>query len=180
MRIIAGKNRGQSLDRPKIQSTRPTSDRVRETLFNILAHGVLETFEGLSVLDVFGGSGALAFESLSRGASHAFIWDINKTALETIKLNAKKLKMAPTIMAVNGCHPPKAEQPVDLIFLDPPYGEGLIPKALQGLWDQGWIKKDTVIVAEIGATERIALPSEFTIFKERAQGPAKLLFIGKE
>ncbi len=180
MRINAGAFKGRNLFVPKGIDIRPTSDRARQAIFNILQHGKpAAIFEhqipiGLNVLDIFCGTGALGLESLSRGAAHAAFIDCDLTSVRrnAAACNAENCGF----YAFDALNPPVAPSGFDLIFIDPPYGKNLIPACLPEFLRQGWIKSSAVIVAESGKPESIALPGEFTLLLERAYGAAKIGF----
>jgi 16S rRNA (guanine966-N2)-methyltransferase len=139
MRIIAGEWRGRTIAAPAGRSTRPTADRVRETVFNMLASR-LGTFDELRVADLFAGSGALGFEALSRGAGHVTFVEDHAEALAAIRANAAKLRAQEKI-AILACSavalPPSA--PFDLIFADPPYGPGSGNSVVQAVTRAQWL-----------------------------------------
>lgn len=147
MRIIAGKWRGLILDAPPGLATRPTADRVRETLFSMLTSRI-GSFEDLRVADLFAGSGALGFEALSRGAAHAVFVDNHPKATATISHNARKLGIAAEIINSSALTLPKSE-PFDLIFADPPYvpgsGTQLVAAVIEAslLAAGGWLSVET-------------------------------------
>jgi 16S rRNA (guanine966-N2)-methyltransferase len=184
LRIVAGKHRGRALSAIASKTVRPTADRARESLFNILAHGVPGfAFEGASVVDVFAGTGALGLEALSRGAAHATFIDSDPAALRAVRQNAARLGewRAVTFLRLDAAHLPPpalaAKAPCRLAFLDPPYGQNLVVPALQGLAAQGWLKKGAVAVAEVGTKERLDPPKGFTVIDERTYGAAKIVFL---
>lgn len=176
MRIIGGKWRGRRLLAPKTAAIRPTADRARESLFNMLAHGVA-TLNGATVADICAGTGALGFEALSRGAARAIFVDQNPAALELARHNAMALgaEDAAKIIRADACRLPPAEAPVDLAFLDPPYRQGLTTPILAALHRQGWLKAGGVVVIEIGHDENITLPPFLDVIKDRTVGEAKFL-----
>ena len=131
MRIIAGNWRGRPIAAPKGQATRPTSDRAREALFSMLASRV-GSFEGLQVADIFAGSGALGLEALSRGAAGCVFVDNDRAALEAIRANLAALGGNGDVRA-GAAERIRLLQPLDLVFLDPPYGSGLAAPALANL-----------------------------------------------
>ena len=137
MRIIAGKWRGRPLDAPTGQGTRPTADRVRETLFSMLASR-LGSFEGLRVADLFAGSGALGFEALSRGAVEAVFVESDAAAAASIRANADRLGATPKIIRSSALSLPRSE-PFDLIFADPPYAPGSGSAAVAAVIKAGWL-----------------------------------------
>ncbi|MDC0886933.1 16S rRNA (guanine(966)-N(2))-methyltransferase RsmD [Altererythrobacter sp.] len=174
MRIIAGEWRGRKLVAPKGETTRPTADRTRETLFSMLTSR-LGTFEGLSVADLFAGSGALGLEALSRGAAHALFVEQEKPALDAIRVNIASFdaRARSTVNAgsVMGLGPARA--PLDLILLDPPYETGAGAVAIDRLLRLGWIGEATWVALETGSKEDIRVKS-LTIMTERRVGKAKL------
>lgn len=131
MRIIAGKWRGRPIAAPKGQATRPTSDRAREALFSMLASRI-GTFEGLQVADIFAGSGALGLEALSRGAAQCVFVDNDRAALDAIRANLDTLGGRGDVRA-GAAERIRLTQPLDLVFLDPPYGSELAVPALVNL-----------------------------------------------
>lgn len=172
MRIIAGRWRSRPLATAAGDTTRPTADRARETLFSMLASR-LGSFEDLVVLDLFAGSGALALEALSRGAARAFLVEREGAARAAIEANAAKLRAEARLIGHDATALPAAPAPVDLIFLDPPYGEGLAPKALASALVKGWVASHTWISVETGRAERFEHPG-YRVETERGVGKARL------
>ncbi|QLC24057.1 16S rRNA (guanine(966)-N(2))-methyltransferase RsmD [Parasphingopyxis algicola] len=150
MRIVAGRWRGRKIDAPPGNSTRPTTDRVREALFSMLASR-LGSFEGLRVADLFAGSGALGLEALSRGAAHCTFVERDRAASQILKANIAALDAPAEILTRAAENLPAANRPYDLIFMDPPYGKGLAGTLLPQLRDRGWIAAGSWISIE---TER--------------------------
>lgn len=155
MRIVAGDWRGRRLvalgKGDAGAHLRPTTDRVRESLFNMLSGGRFgDPFDGARVLDLFAGTGALGFEALSRGADHLTLVDDGRVAARLIRENIRLLDCADRarLIAVNATRMPPAEAPCDLVFLDPPYGRGLGSKALSSAKAHGWIAPGALIVWE--------------------------------
>lgn len=183
MRIIAGKHRGRPLARPPAMITRPTMDRVRESIFNMLAHADIDDkmdyVQDASVLDAFAGSGALGLECISRGARFVYFFDKNTRALATVRENVWSLQESEStkIMKADATKPPQAPQPMDLVLLDPPFGKNLTALCLPPLLQTGWINEKTLIVAEIAAKEELNLPENFTILRERTYGTAQVFFL---
>ncbi len=148
MRIIAGKWRGRQLEQPPQTITRPTTDRVREALFNILISRI-GTFDGLHVLDAFAGSGALGLEALSRGAKHVMFAEKDKNALRILQHNVAKLKCEEHVsITTDAFKINKSEQLFDLVFMDPPYCAGLESELFSFLTQQNLISDETLIVIE--------------------------------
>jgi 16S rRNA (guanine966-N2)-methyltransferase len=163
---------------------RPTSDRTRESVFNILAHGIPGfVFDGVSAVDAFCGTGALGLEALSRGAARATFVDSDPAALKCAKENAARLGEWRNVLTLRldatQIPPPPlaAHAPCALAFLDPPYGEGLLIPALQGLGQRGWLAEGAVVVAEMGAKETFEPPRGFGVMQERVYGAAKVVFL---
>ena len=179
MRIVAGEWRGRRLVAPKGEATRPTADRTRETLFNMLASR-LGSFEGLTEARLFAGTGALGLEALSRGAAFCLFVEQDPAAVAAIRANVEALgaraRCDVRTGSVMSLGPAKA--PHDLILLDPPYGTGAGAVALERLLRLGWIGPATWISLETGAKERIevkALRAE----AERRVGKAALRLFRK-
>lgn len=177
MRIIAGDWRGRKLTAPKGEATRPTADRTRETLFNMLTSR-LGTFEGLSVADLFAGSGALGLEALSRGAAHCLFVEQEKPALDAIRANitaldarARTTVSAGSVMALG-----PAKTPHDLLLLDPPYGTGAANVALDRMIRLGWVGEATWVAVETAATEDVEVRL-LSAEKERKVGKAKITLL---
>jgi len=184
MRIVGGKHRGRKLKAPASGDLRPTSDRARESVFNILAHSTdWDGFEGVTVLDVFSGTGALALEAMSRGAAFAVFIDSNPTALQYARNNAASLGHSRDVLALklDAAHmalPPRAARaPMALAFLDAPYQAGLTGPALLGLAHKGWLAAKAMVVVEIAADEELAIPAAFEKLDERDYGAAKVMFL---
>ncbi|TNE42051.1 MAG: 16S rRNA (guanine(966)-N(2))-methyltransferase RsmD [Sphingomonadales bacterium] len=157
MRIISGAWRGRPLVAPKGDTTRPTADRTRETLFSMLASRIGD-FEGLAVADLFAGSGALGLEALSRGAASCLFVEQDRAALDALRANAAKLGLErPDIRATSVLALGPAQKPLDLILMDPPYGSGAGAVALDKLARLGWIGPATWISIETGRREDIAV-----------------------
>lgn len=177
MRIIAGEWRGRKLIAPKGDLTRPTADRTRETLFSML-NSRLGSFEGLSVVDLFAGSGALGLEALSRGAEFCLFVEQDRHALDAIKANIATLdartRTSVTAGSVMTLGP--ARVPHDLILLDPPYASGAGEVALDRLLRLGWIGEATWIAVETGLEESVEVKT-LSVEAERKVGKAKLTLL---
>ena len=182
MRIIAGKHKGRALTAPEGLAVRPTSDRAREALFDILAHGRFgETpvFIDAQVLDAFAGTGALGLEALSRGAAHATFIENDRAALKALSANIAALgeEKSAAILPVDALHPPRAGRAATLAFLDPPYGEDIAAPALTALAAAGWFASEALVVVEVAARQTLAPPEGFTPLEERRYGAARLAFL---
>jgi len=180
MRIVAGKFRGARIEAPKGLATRPTSDRVRQALFNVLEHGPPRfDFEGARVLDLFAGSGALGLEALSRGARFCLLVDESAEARGAIRRNVEALELTGVTKIWRRDATKLGERgailPFNLIFLDPPYGRGLGDQALAALADGGWVADDAIVVVEERADAAIALPATFQEIDTRSHGDTKIV-----
>jgi 16S rRNA (guanine966-N2)-methyltransferase len=183
MRIVGGTFKGRALIAPPGRATRPTSDRAREAVFNILAHAPWSPgIEGRRVLDLFAGSGALGFEALSRGAAFALFVDTDADARGAIRQNIEAFSLfgATRIHRRDatdlGKKPAGLGDRFDLVFLDPPYRQKLGENTLARLGDGEWITDDALILFECGADETPDV-SGFDVLDERAYGAAKVLFL---
>lgn len=184
LRIIAGTHRGRKLIAPEGKDIRPTSARAREALFNILAHGVgtedgTSPLQGARVLDAFAGTGALGLEAISRGAGFVTFMDASPQAMKAVAENLRAMQELPkaAMVRADATKPPLARQDCTLVFLDPPYRSGLIPKVLVALRAQGWIAPDALLCAELAAKEELELPDGFTAIDERRYGAARVVLI---
>ncbi|WP_439576585.1 16S rRNA (guanine(966)-N(2))-methyltransferase RsmD [Elioraea sp.] len=182
MRVIAGAWRGRRLVAPAGEGTRPTADRARQTVFDVLWHAPWagrQVIEGARVLDAFAGSGAMGIEALSRGAAEATFLEKDPAALAAIRSNLRacRAEARGRVVRADATAPPPAPAPSGLVFLDPPYGKGLVPAALVALSAAGWIGRDAVVVAEMGAQEDPARPAGFAIADDRVIGAARVLVL---
>jgi 16S rRNA (guanine966-N2)-methyltransferase len=178
MRIISGKWRGRPIASPKGDTTRPTADRVREALFSMLASR-FGSFEGLSVADLFAGSGALGFEALSRGAASCVFVEQDRAAADTLRANAEKLGIRPDLRQASVLSLGPAREPVDLIMMDPPYGTGAGPVALDKLDRLGWVGPATWISIETARAEPVSVKG-FAIDREALYGKARITLLRPE
>jgi 16S rRNA (guanine966-N2)-methyltransferase len=177
MRVIAGAWRGRTLVAPKGDATRPTADRTREALFSMLTSR-LGSFEGLSVADLFAGSGALGLEALSRGAAHCLFVEQDKAALDALRANLQRLGAEADVRAQSALTLGPATLPYDLILMDPPYGTGAGSVALDKLARQGWVGPATWISIETAKNETVDVPG-FEVDTVRSHGMAKLTLLRK-
>jgi 16S rRNA (guanine966-N2)-methyltransferase len=181
MRIEAGAHRGTRLTVPAGEDVRPTSDRARQAIFNVLIHR-FGAVEGARVLDAFAGSGALGLEALSRRAASLVAMELAKPALDALKRNVSACRenARTLVFACNALDPPQAQPrhaPCSLVFLDPPYGQGMIAPALVALDQAGWIAPGALIVAELGTREQLPALDWLTIEDERRYGKARIVFL---
>ena len=182
MRIVGGALKGRTLHGPPKQATRPTSDRVRESIFNILLHG-LPGFglEGSRVLDLFAGTGAVGLEALSRGARFCQFVEENPEARAVIRRNAEELGLIGKCKiwrrdatALGPCAPQPA---FDLVIADPPYGKALGEAAVAAVVDGGWMAPGGVLVLEESAKADVGLPPPLRLVDERIYGDTKVMFL---
>jgi len=178
IRIIGGTLRGRRLQVPPGRLVRPTAERLRQALFDMLCHApwAEPSLEGARVADVFAGSGAFGFEALSRGASEAVFVEHHPAVLRTLVRNARALGLEARMRLVpaDACHPPPAENPADLLFLDPPYGKGLLAPALTALARQGWLHGQSLVILEMGEDEP-APPLPLHWITERRHGGGRVM-----
>ncbi len=183
MRIVAGTFRGRGLVAPKGQATRPTADRTRQALFNVLEHAPwAASLDGARVIDLFAGSGALGLEALSRGAGFCLFVEQGAPARAAIAQNAAALGVQDLIridrrdVAQIGVRADADGAPFDIAFLDPPYGQGLAEAALTRLADGGWLGPDAIAVAERGGHDPAPTPDGFELLDARPWGAAIVSF----
>jgi 16S rRNA (guanine966-N2)-methyltransferase len=181
VRIVGGRFRGAALATPADRATRPTSDRLRESLFNILAHADGDPATDARVIDRFAGTGALGLEAMSRGAVYCLFVEDAGPARALIRRNIETLSLTGTTRLfrrdatkLGPCAP---VDPFDLAFLDPPYGKGLGDKALSALVGGGWLKDGALAVLEEDAAAEVTIPPAFTVEERRTQGDTALTFL---
>ena len=180
MRVVGGRFRGRTLAGPKSDAIRPTSDRLRETIFNVLAHGYGDPVEGARVIDLFAGTGAMGIEALSRGAAFCLFVDEGAQARGLIRENVEALGLGgatrlfrrdATRMGAAGQNPPAS-----LVFCDPPYGKDLAPRALKSCADGGWLSPGALVVVEEAQGSSVTLPFGFEEVERRDYGETTVLF----
>ena len=181
MRIVGGEFRGRTLVGPRSQSIRPTSDRLRESLFNILAHGYDDKAEGARVLDLFAGTGALGLEAVSRGASYALFVDEGVEARGLIRQNIEALGLTGRTRLfrrdATKLGPAGTVAPFDLVFADPPYSRSLGEPALASALAGGWLADDALIVLEESAAATVEPVAGLDLVEKREAGDTQLLFL---
>jgi 16S rRNA (guanine966-N2)-methyltransferase len=178
VRIIGGAWRGRRLTAPAGDITRPTADRVRQSLFDMILHapwGGRAFITDALVLDAFAGTGALGLEALSRGAARAVFFEQDARALIALRANlaACGAQARAQVVARDVTRPGKASEPAALAFFDPPYGQGLIQRAVNILSSEGWLTPETLLVAEAGRLETVVEPDK--LLAHRVHGVAQLL-----
>ena len=181
MRIVGGRFRGRPLAGPRTRDIRPTSDRLRESLFNILQHAHALPQPDTRVLDLFAGTGALGLEAISRGAAHATFVETGVEGRGLIRANIETLGLTGVTKILRrdaiALGPAGTIEPFDLVFCDPPYGKGLGEKALASAAAGGWLAGDALCILEERAAAEIVPPSGFELAERREAGESQLLFI---
>ena len=181
MRIVGGRLRGRLLEAPASRAIRPTSERLRESIFDILIHRHAGVVEGARVVDLFAGSGALGIEALSRGAKFALFVDNGPEARALLRANVEVFALGGVTRiwradaTLLGKAP--AGPPFTLAFLDPPYDKGLAGPALAGLVEGGWLAPGALVVIEESAEAEIGAPTALRIIDERVYGETKVVFL---
>lgn len=179
MRIVAGKHKGVRLDAPEGPATRPTPDRARENLFNILGHGAYaEKLRGGRVLELFAGTGALGLEALSRGAGHCVFVETGKPALAALRANIAKCRAEDRsrVEATDAFHLRPQAKPYDIVLIDPPYKEGAIEQAIRAALDARAVGPDTLVIAQLDPKTAWHTPDGFSLLDDRRYGAARFLF----
>jgi 16S rRNA (guanine966-N2)-methyltransferase len=184
MRIVAGSLRGRPLVAPRGHSTRPTADRTRQAIFNVIEHAAwAPDLEAARVIDVFAGSGALGIEALSRGATACLFVEHDAAALAAVGANIERLGLTDrsrTLRRDAGRLGPRTERdgvPFDIAFLDPPYGAGLVETTLERLREGGWLARGALVVVERGEGEPAVAPAGYALLDERVWGAARVSFL---
>lgn len=192
MRIVGGRHRGRRIEAPEGLAVRPTADRTREAMFNILTQGKLpwpkarasagNPLAEARVLDAFAGTGALGLEAISRGAGHVIFMENQAVAVTACRDNIRILDEQDRCEIVNAdvLRPPRAAGLCDVVLMDPPYGLGLAGPALEALHAAGWIAPGTLVVVELLSKEDFAAPAGFVPVDSRKYGKARLEFLRAE
>ena len=183
MRIIAGTHKGRNLAAPSGMGTRPTSDRTRESLFNVIAHADwAPPLEGARVIDLFAGSGALGLEAMSRGAAFCLFVETDHAARGAIRDNIEALGLFGNTRLHRRSATDLGDKPAGvgslftLAFLDPPYHKGLVQPALDCLVEGKWLSDDALVVVETGSDEMLMFPG-WTLLDGRDYGAARVSFL---
>ncbi|MDH6229879.1 16S rRNA (guanine966-N2)-methyltransferase [Mesorhizobium soli] len=174
MRIVGGELRGRPLATPRSNSIRPTTDRTREALFNVLAHRYADRLEGARVLDLFAGTGALGLEAISRGASFCMFVEESTEGRGLIRTNVEAFGLTGRTKIFRrdaaGLGPAGTVQPFGLVFADPPYGKGLGEAALRSALSGGWLEPNALCVVEETASVSFEPGPDFVVVDERGYG----------
>jgi 16S rRNA (guanine966-N2)-methyltransferase len=181
MRVVGGRLRSRPLAGPKSDAVRPTADRLREALFNILAHSYGDPVAGARVLDLFAGTGALGIEAISRGAAYALFVDEGVEARALLRDNVETLGLGGVTRIfrrdATRLGPAHPIEPFSLVFIDPPYGKGLAEKALVSAHEGGWLKPKALIVIEEAAETAFKAPELFSELERRQYDDTEFVFL---
>jgi len=181
VRIVGGRLRGRALAAPKSQAIRPTADRLRESLFNILVHAYGDPVTGARVLDLFAGTGALGIEAVSRGAAFALFVDNGAEARALLRNNVESLALGGVTKVyrrdATDLGPAHPLEPFSLVFLDPPYGKGLAQKAIASLRDGGWLTTRALLVVEEASAAGLVAPEGFEELERRVYDDTEFVFL---
>jgi 16S rRNA (guanine966-N2)-methyltransferase len=180
MRVVGGKFGGRTLKAPQSQAIRPTSDRLRESLFNILAHSYADHLDNTRVLDLFAGTGALGIEALSRGARFCLFVEQGTEARGLVRDNIEALGLTGVTKLFKrdaiSLGPAGTVEALDLVLCDPPYGKKLAEAALKSAQDGGWLKDGALVVIEEEKSVTLDLPPAFSLLDRREAGAGALHF----
>jgi 16S rRNA (guanine966-N2)-methyltransferase len=181
MRVVGGRLKGRNLASPSTQAIRPTADRLRESVFNILIHAYDNPVEGARVLDLFAGTGALGIEAVSRGAAFTLFVDNGAEARALLRNNVEALGLGGVTKVyrrdATDLGPAHPVEPFALVFLDPPYGKGLAEKALASLRDGGWLTPGALVVVEESKAAAFAAPEGYVEQERRAYDDTEFVFL---
>ena len=181
MRVVGGRLKGRNLASPSSRDIRPTADRLRESVFNILMHAYDNPIEGARALDLFAGTGALGIEAVSRGAAFALFVDNGTEARALLRNNVEALGLGGVTKVfrrdASDLGPAHPVEPFSLVFLDPPYGKGLGEKALISLRDGKWLTPGALLVVEEAKAAQFVAPDGFTELERRAYDDTEFVFL---
>jgi 16S rRNA (guanine966-N2)-methyltransferase len=181
MRVVGGRLKGRNLASPSSREIRPTADRLRESVFNILIHAYDDPLQGARVLDLFAGTGALGIEAVSRGAVFALFVDNGTEARALLRNNVEALGLGGVTKVfrrdATDLGPAHPVEPFSLAFLDPPYGKGLAVKALASVRDGGWLTKGALVVVEEAKSAALVVPEGFEELERRAYDDTEFVFL---
>ena len=181
MRVVGGRLRGRNIVAPTSRDIRPTADRLRESVFNILMHAYDNPIEGARVLDLFAGTGALGIEAVSRGAAFTLFVDNGAEARALLRNNVEALGLGGVTKVyrrdATNLGPAHPVEPFALVFLDPPYGRVLAEKALASLRTGGWLVPDALLVVEESKAANVAAPEGFEELERRAYDDTEFVFL---
>jgi 16S rRNA (guanine966-N2)-methyltransferase len=181
MRVVGGRLKGRNIASPASNAIRPTQDRLRESLFNILVHAYANPIDGARVLDLFAGTGALGIEAVSRGAKFVLFVDNGAEARALLRNNVEALGLGGVTKVyrrdATNLGPAHPMEPFSLVFLDPPYGKGLADTALTSLREGGWLVPDALVVVEEATAAAFAAPDGYDELERRAYDDTEFMFL---
>jgi 16S rRNA (guanine966-N2)-methyltransferase len=181
MRVVGGELKGRNIVAPASRDIRPTADRLRESVFNILVHAYDDPFQDARVLDLFAGTGALGIEAISRGAVFTLFVDNGAEARALLRNNVEALALGGVTKVyrrdATDLGPAHPMEPFSLVFLDPPYGKGLAEKALASLRDGGWLEPNALLVVEEAKVAAFAAPDGYEELERRAYDDTEFVFL---
>jgi len=181
MRVVGGRLKGRNIAAPASRDIRPTADRLRESVFNILVHAYENPIDGARVLDLFAGTGALGIEAVSRGAAFTLFVDNGAAARALLRNNVEALALGGATKVyrrdATDLGPAHPLEPFSLVFLDPPYGKGLAEKSLASLRDGGWLTPGALLVVEEAEAAGFTAPEGFEELERRAYDDTEFVFL---
>jgi 16S rRNA (guanine966-N2)-methyltransferase len=181
MRVVGGRLRGRTIASPSSRDIRPTADRLRESLFNILMHAYDDPIDGARVLDLFAGTGALGIEAVSRGAAFTLFVDNGAEARALLRQNVEALGLGGVTKVyrrdATNLGPAHPMEPFSLVFMDPPYGRGLAEQALASLRHGGWLAPRALVVVEEATSAKVAAPADFEELERRAYDDTEFMIL---
>jgi 16S rRNA (guanine966-N2)-methyltransferase len=181
MRVVGGRLKGRNIASPASNAIRPTQDRLRESLFNILVHAYANPIDGARVLDLFAGTGALGIEAVSRGAKFVLFVDNGAEARALLRNNVEALGLGGVTKVyrrdATNLGPAHPMEPFSLVFLDPPYGKGLADTALTSLREGGWLVPDALVVVEEATAAAFAAPDGYDELERRTYDDTEFAFL---
>jgi 16S rRNA (guanine966-N2)-methyltransferase len=181
MRVVGGRLRGRTIASPASRDIRPTADRLRESLFNILMHAYGDPLSGARVLDLFAGTGALGIEAVSRGAAFTLFVDNGAEARALLRQNVEALGLGGVTKVyrrdATDLGPAHPVEPFSLVFLDPPYGKGLGEQALASLRDGGWLTPRALLVVEEATSAQVVAPAGYEELERRAYDDTEFVIL---
>lgn len=181
MRVSGGMHGGRTLKGPSSQNIRPTSDKLRQAVFNILAHAYGDPVSGARVLDLFAGTGVLGIEAISRGAVFTLFVEETAEARALIRANVETLQLTGITKIyrrdATKLGPRGAFEPFSLVFCDPPYGKGFAEKALASAREDGWLSRDSLLIVEEAVASKFSAPEGFEILERRDYDDTEVVFL---
>lgn len=177
MRIVAGQYRGKKLWTPEGKNVRPTSERAREAIFNILNSHLGSDYSSIRLADIFTGTGAFGLEAISRGAQFVALVDKDiSLAQKNAKMFSKEQDKIKIIKA-NALNLPRVSTKFNLVYMDAPYAQGLTEEVLKQLLIKNWLSENSLCIVEIRQDEQLNIPPEYQVLDERVYGLAKIIFL---